>query len=82
MMNDERLLNKVKSKCHPRERWLAQENSLRKELHVHVNLPDKVLEVHVKLIKQAQDKRQHEEFVMVLQNKSKLGGYNVGLRSI
>ena len=88
-MNDERLLfkllanewNKVKSKGCPRKCWLAHVNSLKREL----TLQQKVLEL--KLIKEALDKRDCEEFVMALQHKSKLRVYNqlkhgVGLKNI
>ena len=44
-------------------------NSLKKEL----NLQDKILEI--KLIKEALDKRECEEFEMALQHKSKLHVY-------
>ena len=62
--------DKVKSKGRPRKCWLAHVNSLRKEL----NLQDKILDI--KLIKEAIDKRECEEFQMDLQHKSKLRVYN------
>ena len=61
--------NKVKCKGRPRKCWLAHVNSLKKEL----NLQDEVLES--KLIKEALDKRDVEEFEMALQYKSKLRVY-------
>ena len=73
-MNDERLpfkllaneRDKVKSKGQPRKCWIAHVNSLRKEL----DLQDKILER--KLIKEALDRRECEEFEMALRHKSKL----------
>ena len=53
----------------PQKCWLAHVNSLKKEL----NLQDKILEI--KLIKEALDKRECEEFEMALQHKSKLHVY-------
>ena len=74
-MNDERLpfkllsneWNKVKSKGRPRICWLAHVNSLKKGL----NLEDKILEI--RLIKEALDNREWEDFEMALRHKSKLG---------
>ena len=76
-MNNERLafqllsneLDKVKGKGHPRKCWLAHVNYLKKEL----NLQEKILEI--KLIKEALDKRECEEFEMALQPKLKLPVY-------
>ena len=58
--------DKVKCKGRPRESWLAQVDSLKKE----VDLCDKVLDI--KLIKKALDKRECEELKMTLEHKSKL----------
>ena len=77
LMNDERLpfkllaneWDKVKSKGRPRKCWLAHVNPLRKEL----DLQDKILER--KLIKEALDRRECEEFEMALRHKSKLRVY-------
>ena len=76
-MNEERLprkllsneWDKAKTKGRPKKCWLAQVQSLRKEL----NLPDKALEV--KQIKEALYKRECEEFEIALQHKSKLRLY-------
>ena len=76
-MNNERLpfkllsneWNKVKSRGRPRKCWLSHINSLKKEL----NLQDDVLEI--KLMREALDKRECEEFEMALQHKSKLRVY-------
>ena len=88
-MNDERLpfkfvaneWDKVKGKGRPRKCWLAHVNSLRKEL----DLQGKILKR--KLIKDALDRREVEEFEMALGHKSKLRVYKelrrgLGLRSI
>ena len=56
----------MKSKRCPTKCWLAHVNSLKK---------DKILEIHVKLIKEAHDKRECEKFKMTLQHKSKLCVY-------
>ena len=76
-MNDERLpykllsneWDKVKCKGRPKKSWLAQVDILKKEL----GLQDRVLDL--KLIKEALDKRECEEFKMALQHKSKLRVY-------
>ena len=59
----------MKSKGHPRKCWLAHVNFLNKKL----NFQDKILEI--KLIEEALDKRECEEFEMALQHKSKLCVY-------
>ena len=76
-MSDKRLPGKLLSnkwnnkKCKgcPRKSWIAQGDSLRKEL----NLQDKVLSVNQ--IKRALDQRECEEFEVALQHKSKLHVY-------
>ena len=61
--------DKAKSKGRPRKCWLAHVNSLSKEL----DLQDKILEI--KLIKEALDRRECEEFEMALRHKSKFHVY-------
>ena len=53
----------VKSNGHPRKCWIAQVNSLKKEL----NFQDKALKV--KLVKEALAKWEREKFEMALQLK-------------
>ena len=59
----------MKCRGHPKKSWVAQVGSLKKEL----DLQDKAL--NVKLLRKALDRREHEEFKVVLQHKSKLHLY-------
>ena len=76
-----KLLSNEWNKVNNQKCWYAHVNSLKKEL----NLQDKVLKT--KLIKEALDKRECEEFEMALQHKLKWCVYKelkrrVGLENI
>ena len=68
--------DKVKCKGHPRKTWLAQVDSLKREL----DLQDKAL--NIKIMKEALAKRECEEFEMCLQHKSKLQVYREVKRKV
>ena len=83
-MNEERLSlkelsnewDKVKSKGWSRKSWLAQVNSLKKELDIQIKT------LNLKIIKEVLTKRECEEFEMCIEHKSKLRVYREVKREI